>query len=63
MNLNYKKIGLMTLICIGIGLSCFLSAILLLTDYTLLKYVSLFLTYGLGIYLVNVRRKYSIIKK
>ena len=61
--LNLNKIVYMTLICIGIGLGIFASSISLLTSNNLLSYFLLFITYGLGIVLVNTRRKYPLFNK
>lgn len=61
--LNLNKIVYMTLICIGIGIGIFASSISLLTSNNLLSYFLLFITYGLGIVLVNARRKYPLFNK
>ena len=61
--LNLNKIVYMTLICIGIGIGIFASSISLLTSNNLLSYFLLFITYWLGIVLVNARRKYPLFNK
>lgn len=61
--LNLNKIIYITLICIGIGLGILASSISLLTPNNLLSYFLLFITYGLGIILVNARRKYPLFNK
>jgi hypothetical protein len=53
----------MLLACFGIALGCFASAVSLLTNNTVLEVFLLSLTYFEGILLVNVRRKYPILKK
>ncbi len=62
MKLNINKIIFMILIGIAIGLSATLSALLLFTTYKIATYISLFITYGLGIYFVKVRHKYPLYK-
>lgn len=63
MKINVKKVILMLLHCIAIGLSSFASAISLLTNNYLLEYALLFLTYFIGVMLVRVRRKYPLMIK
>ena len=62
MKLNINKIIFMILVGIAIGLSATLSALLLFSKYILPTYISLFITYGLGIYFVKIRRKYPLYK-
>lgn len=62
MKININYIIYMVLCCVAIALSCVLSSLLLLTDYTVLKYISLFVTFLEGIYLVKVRHKYQLYK-
>ena len=61
--ININKIIFMFLCSFGIALGCFAAAISLLTKNTLLQVTLLLCTYFLGIMLVKVRRKYSILKK
>ena len=63
MKLNIRKVLLMTLMGIGIGLGSFASALSLLTQNKLLSYVLLTVTYLTGIYFVKVRNKYNLIEK
>ena len=63
MKINVKKVVLMILCSIGIGLGCFASAISLLTHNDFLKYFLLSLTYFTGIMLVRIRRKYPLMIK
>ncbi len=64
MKLNINKICFMILCSIAIGLTIVLACLSLLTDFVILKYASFTLAFVLGIYLVNVRRKYPLyIKK
>lgn len=63
MKINVKKIVLMVLYAIGIGLGCFASAISLLTRNQFLEYFLLTLTYLTGIMLVKIRRKYPLMLK
>ncbi|MCI8778951.1 MAG: hypothetical protein HFI87_07370 [Bacilli bacterium] len=60
MKINVKKVILMILSSIGIGLGCFASAVSLLTRNQFLEYFLLTLTYLTGIVLVRVRRKYPL---
>lgn len=62
MKLNINKIIFMVLMGIAIGLSAILSALLLFSKYIFATYASLLMTYGLGIYFVKIRRKYSLYK-
>lgn len=61
--LNINKIIYMILICIGIALGAVASSISLLTANKAMSIGLLFLTYFLGIMLVNARRKYPLIIK
>ncbi|MCI9433885.1 MAG: hypothetical protein HFI86_01235 [Bacilli bacterium] len=61
MKINVKKVILMVLYSIGVGLGCFASAVSLLTRNQFLEYFLLTLTYLTGIVLVRVRRKYPLI--
>lgn len=63
MKINVKKVVLMILSSIGIGLGCFASAISLLTRNQFLEYFLLTLTYLTGIMLVHIKRKYSLMIK
>ena len=60
MKINIKKVVLMILYGIAIGLGTFASSIALLTDYEVLKYFLLILTYLTGISFVRIRRKYPL---
>lgn len=62
MKLNVNKIVFMILIGIAIALSATLSALLLFTNYKVATYISLGVTYGLGIYFVKIRNKYPLYK-
>lgn len=59
MKLNINKICFIFLLCLGIALGCFASAISLLTSDKVLQYLLLFLTYFQGVYLVKSVRKYK----
>lgn len=61
MKINIKKVVLMILYGIAIGLGAFASSLALLTDYEILKYGLLFLTYLTGISFVRIRRKYPLL--
>ena len=63
MKINGNKVILMTLIGVAIGLGCFASSLSLLTNNTVLSVTLLSLTYITGIYFVNIRNKYELIKK
>lgn len=63
MKINVRKVILMILTGIGIGLGCFASAVSLLTQNKLLSYVLLAITYLTGIYFVKIRNKYDLIEK
>lgn len=63
MKLNFNKICFIFLLCLGISLGCFASAISLLTTNDALKYMLLLLTYFQGIILVKSVKKYDIVKK
>lgn len=60
MKINIKKVILMVLYCIAIGLGIFASSISLLTNNKVLEYTLLIITYFSGVMLVKVRRKYSL---
>lgn len=60
MKINIKKVVLMILYGVAIALGAFASSIALLTDYEILKYVLLILTYLTGISFVRIRRKYPL---
>lgn len=60
MKLNINKLCYLTLHSVSIALAIFLSALLLLTDYTVLSYISLIVTYLLGIYLVKQIHRYPL---
>lgn len=60
MKINVKKVILMILLSIGIGLGCFASAVSLLTRNQFLEYFLLTLTYLMGIILISIRRKYPL---
>lgn len=62
MKINTNYVIYMVLCCVAIGLSCVLSSLLLLTDYTALKYISLFVTFLEGMYLVKISHKYQLYK-
>lgn len=63
MKINIRKVILMILTGIGIGLGCFASSLSLLTKNNFLSYFLLYITYLMGIYFVKIRNKYSLIKK
>lgn len=63
MKLNLNKVCFMILCSIAIGLTIVLGCLSLLTDYVILQYASFSLAFALGIYLVNVRRKYPLFIK
>lgn len=63
MKINIKKVILMVLYCIAIGLGAFASSISLLTNNKILEYTLLIITYLMGIMLVRVRRKYPLMIK
>lgn len=63
MKINIKKVILMVLYCIVIGLGAFASSISLLTNNKILEYTLLIITYLTGIMLVRVRRKYPLMIK
>ena len=62
MKLNINYVIYMVLCSIAIALCCVLSSLLLLIDYTALKYISLFVTFFIGIYLVKICHKYQLYK-
>ena len=62
MKINVNFIIYIVLFGIAIALSCILSSLLLFTSYTALKYISLFFTFSLGIYLVKQFHKYKLYK-
>lgn len=63
MKINIKKIILIILYCIAIGLGAFASSIALLTNNKALEYTLLIITYLMGIMLVRIRRKYPLMIK
>ena len=63
MKLNLNKICFIFLLCFGIALGCYASALSLLTNNKVLQYTLLYITYFLGIYLVKTVRKYEIFIK
>lgn len=62
MKINVNFVIYIVLFGIAIALSCILSSLLLFTSYTSLKYISLFFTFLLGIYLVKQFHKYKLYK-
>ena len=62
MKININFVIYIVLFGIAIALSCILSSLLLFTSYTALKYISLFFTFLLGIYLVKQFHKYKLYK-
>ncbi len=62
MKINVNFVIYIVLFGIAIALSCILSSLLLFTSYTALKYISLFFTFLLGIYLVKQFHKYKLYK-
>jgi len=63
MKINYNKVCYLILGSIALALLCVLSSLLLFTDYTFLKYLSLGCTYIFGIYFVHTKNKYSLFIK
>lgn len=62
MKVNINFVIYIILFGIAIAMSCILSSLLLFTSYTALKYISMFLTFILGIYLVKQFHKYKLYK-
>lgn len=62
MKINWNKVCYLVLGSIAIALASILSALLLLTDYTVLTYISFFGTYLFGIYFMKTQRKYKLMK-
>ena len=62
MKINVNFVIYIVLFGIARALSCILSSLLLFTSYTSLKYISLFFTFLLGIYLVKQFHKYKLYK-
>lgn len=63
MKVNINFVIYIILCGIALSLCCIFSSLLLFTSYTILKYLSLFITFILGIYIVKQIHKYELYKK
>lgn len=63
MKLNINFLIYIILFGIALAFCCIISSLLLFTNYTIFKYLSLFITYILGIYLVKQIHKYKLYKE
>lgn len=63
MKLNVNKILYITINSIGIALGCIASSLILILNNSIYSYIMLFITYLMGINLVNIRNKYPLLLK